>query len=156
MAVQGASEPSSACMSEPADTVRRRAGNRCEYCHLPQSAFLRALHIEHIVARQHGGSGELDHLALACWKCNLKNGPNLSGVDPQTGHITALFHPRKDEWNDHLSAIIGTIKPVRCKIHAWTTIGRATVQVLGLNEEMRQIVRYELWVEGLYAAESAL
>jgi len=36
-------------------TVRERAGYRCEYCCLPQDAepFF-AYHVEHIVARQHG------------------------------------------------------------------------------------------------------
>ena len=30
--------------------------------------------------------------------------------------------------------------------------GRTTIQVLGLNDEMRQLIRCELWVEGLYSA----
>ncbi len=34
--------------------VRQRAGNRCEYCHLPQDAtpFL-TFHVEHVIAKQH-------------------------------------------------------------------------------------------------------
>ena len=78
-------------MSELAEEVRRRAGYRCEYCRLPQVAFRRSFHIEHIVARQHGGSKQLDNLALACWNCNLKKGPNLAGVDPGTGQTAALL-----------------------------------------------------------------
>jgi hypothetical protein len=54
-------------MSEAAEAVRRRAGNRCEYCRFPQAAFRRGFHTEHIVARQHGGSASLDNLAFACW-----------------------------------------------------------------------------------------
>jgi 5-methylcytosine-specific restriction endonuclease McrA len=84
-------------MSDPAEAARRRAGDRCEYCRLPQTAFRRRFHIEHIVARQHGGSTNLDNLAFACWNCNLKKGPNLSGTDPETGQVTGLFHPRKDD-----------------------------------------------------------
>jgi hypothetical protein len=40
-------------------TVRERAGYRCEYCCLPQDAepFF-AYHVEHIVARQHGGGDD--------------------------------------------------------------------------------------------------
>jgi len=30
------------------EAVRRRAGNRCEYCHLPQGAFRRGFHTEHV------------------------------------------------------------------------------------------------------------
>jgi hypothetical protein len=33
-----------------------------------------------------------------------------------------------------------------------TPAGRATVQVLGPNDERRQLIRYELWIEGLYPA----
>lgn len=62
-------------MSAPSEAVRRRAGNRCEYCHLPQGAFRRGFHIEHIVARQHCGPTSLDNLAFACWSCNLKKVP---------------------------------------------------------------------------------
>ena len=137
-------------MIDPAEAVRHRAGNRCEYCRLPQAAFRRGFHTEHIVARQHGGSANLDNLAFACWSCNLKKGPNLSGIDPETGQITALFHPRKDEWSVHFSAHVDTLVPLGVEIRGLTPAGRATVRVLGLNEEMRQMVRYELWLEGLY------
>ena len=38
------------------ELVRRRAGNACEYCRIPQDATpLISFHIEHIVSRQHGG-----------------------------------------------------------------------------------------------------
>lgn len=84
--------------------VRRRAGNRCEYCHLPQDAFRRPFHIEHIIAKQHGGQIELKNLALACWYCNLKKGPNLAGIDPESGNTVALFNPRTDEWADHFAS----------------------------------------------------
>ena len=40
--------------------------------------------------------------------------------------------------------------PLGIEIRGLTPVGRATVRVLGLNEEMRQMVRYELWMEGLY------
>jgi hypothetical protein len=120
---------------------------------VPQSAFRRAFHIEHIIARQHGGLTEFDNLALSCWSCNFKKGPNLSGLDTQTGQINQLFHPRDHAWEEHLSAIVGALNPIGIAIVGLTPIGRATVQVLGLNEEMRQLLRYELWSEGLYAAE---
>lgn len=138
-------------MSELAEAVRLRAGNRCEYCRLPQAAFRRVFHTEHILARQHGGSTSFDNLAFACWSCNLKKGPNLSGIDPETGRMAALFHPRRDSWPEHFSAHIGTLIPHGVEIRGLTPAGRATVRVLGLNEEMRQMVRYELWLEGMYA-----
>ena len=47
-------------------TVRERADHRCEYCCLRQEAepFF-AYHVEHIVARQHGGTDDNANLALA-------------------------------------------------------------------------------------------
>ena len=45
--------------------VRTRANGRCEYCTLAQDQEPLALHIEHIVARQHGGKDTAENLALA-------------------------------------------------------------------------------------------
>jgi HNH endonuclease len=76
-------------------TVRERADHRCEYCYLPQNAepFF-AYHVEHIVARQHGGTDDNENLALACYHGNAHKGPNLSGLDPETGALVRLFHPK--------------------------------------------------------------
>jgi hypothetical protein len=134
-----------------ADEVRRRAGHHCEYCRVPQGSFRRLFHIEHIVARQHGGTTQLDNLALACWHCNLKKGPNLAGIDPDTGQTVPLFHPRRDRWADHFAVRIGTRMPLGIEIQGLTAVGRATVQVLDLNDEMRQMLRYQLWLEGTYS-----
>ena len=71
--------------------VRERAGKRCEYCGLDQAdSPLASLHIEHIIPRIHGGTDALDNLALACIDCNLRKGPNLIGIDPETNQITEL------------------------------------------------------------------
>ncbi len=62
------------------ELVRRRAGNQCEYCGMREGSRVRLrFHIEHIVARQHGGGDEQENLALACHLCNAHKGPNLSG-----------------------------------------------------------------------------
>lgn len=45
--------------------VIERAGNRCEYCHFPQSVTLLAFEMEHIISEKHGGTTTLDNLALA-------------------------------------------------------------------------------------------
>jgi hypothetical protein len=124
--------------------VRRRAAHRCEYCLIPQALFRRPFHIEHIIAKQHGGSTELDNLALACWQCNLKKGPNLAGLDPVTGEITRLFHPRKDAWAEHFVFQEVALKTGRVAIIGMTPVGRATARLLEMNEELRQVIRYEL------------
>ena len=64
--------------------VRERAHNACEYCHLHQDdSPLAVLHIEHIIPKVHGGTDDLDNLALACIDCNLHKGTNLTGIDPR-------------------------------------------------------------------------
>jgi len=51
-----------------------------------------------VVPRQHGGTDDPGNLALACHRCNLRKGPNLTGIDPITGEIVPLFDPRRDRW----------------------------------------------------------
>jgi predicted restriction endonuclease len=47
--------------------VKERAGHRCEYCGISQSALpLSTFHVEHIIAKQHGGSDDPNNLALSC------------------------------------------------------------------------------------------
>jgi HNH endonuclease len=117
--------------------VRQRADNRCEYCLLHQEYSHLAHHIEHIVAKQHGGSGDLDNLALACHRCNLSKGPNLTGLDRESGRIVPLFHPRRDRWAEHF-AWRGP------RIEGLTAIGRATVLVLAMDDARRLDLRTEI------------
>jgi hypothetical protein len=106
--------------------VWQRAQHRCEYCHVPQSAVRLTFHIEHIVARQHHGPTEEQNLALACHLCNSFKGPNLSAIDPETGTIVNVFHPRQHQWDEHFVLVANEIKGI-------TPIGRATVQLLNVN-----------------------
>lgn len=136
-------------MSDLTSEVRRRARGRCEYCHLPQAAFRRPFHVEHIVARQHGGTTTLENLALACWRCNWKKGPNLVGIDPETAQVVRLFHPRNQDWNEHFGV---RVHVAHIEIYGLTPEGRATARLLGWNDEMQQVLRYELWLEGIYGS----
>ena len=117
--------------------VRRRADGRCEYCLLRQEHSELTHHVEHIVAKQHGGPDDVNNLALACHRCNLCKGPNLTGIDTLTGGVVPLFHPRRDQWKDHFvlqdSRIEGT-----------TAAGRVTVHVLAMNDTRRVELRAEL------------
>ncbi len=61
--------------------VRERADGSCEYGQRRQiDSSLIPLHMEHIVARKHGGDDRLENLALACAECNLRKGSDLSGI----------------------------------------------------------------------------
>ena len=115
---------------EPAirNEVRQRAGNRCEYCRLRQEdEEENPFHIEHIIAQQHGGTDALENLALACSWCNAVKGPNLSSIDPDSGELTRLYHPRKDRWAEHFRRegpyILGL-----------TAVGRTTAWLLRFND----------------------
>ena len=119
------------------DLVRRRAGGRCEYCPLSEVHSELRHHVEHVVAKQHGGSDNADNLALACHRCNLRKGPNLTGIDSRTGEIERLFHPRRDDWSEHF-VVEGE------RIMGITAIGRATVHVLDLNNARRLELRAEI------------
>ena len=124
--------------------VRDRAAGYCEYCRLHQDYDrYYAFHVEHIVARQHGGSTDPANLAWSCHSCNLHKGPNLSGLDPQTGRIVQLFHPRRDRWEQHFRWA-GPILTAR------TAVGRATVAVLQLNTVERIELRMLLVNQGLF------
>ena len=59
--------------------------------------------VDHVIARQHHGQTVLPNLAMACFHCNAHKGPNVAGVDPQTGSIVRLYHPRNDRWADHFA-----------------------------------------------------
>ena len=118
--------------------VRNRAGNRCEYCRLHQDAapFLR-FHIEHIQARQHIQDDSSDNLALACPDCNRHKGPNLTTLDPNTREVVLLYHPRKDDWNEHF-VLDGYY------IRGTTQTGTATENLLKFNSDERVEMRSEI------------
>lgn len=122
--------------------VRDRAGNRCEYCRLSQdhSPVVR-FWIEHIIAKQHGGDDNPDNLALACPRCNRFKGPNLTGIDPKSGEIVPLFHPRKQRWQEHF-----TFDGVH--VIGLTEFGRATIRLLRMNSSERLEIRNLLRQQG--------
>jgi 5-methylcytosine-specific restriction endonuclease McrA len=115
--------------------VRHRAGDRCEYCRISAAIDEVSLQIERVAHRQHGGATVLENLALACQRCNAHKGPNLTGIDEETGTIERLFHPRQDRWQDHFAVRPdGTIAGI-------TAAGRVTVALLSMNAGQRRRLR---------------
>lgn len=125
--------------------VRDRADQHCEYCLLPAARVALRFEVEHVVARQHGGSDAIGNLAYACLHCNKHKGPNLSGIDRSRSRrkLVPLFHPRRHKWGYHFTfdgpRIVGR-----------TAIGRVTVQVLAMNDPLMVLLREELIEEGVY------
>ena len=74
---------------------------------------------------------------MACGYCNRHKGPNIAGLDPETGSLVPLYHPRNDRWDDHFEWN-GTMLVGR------TPIGRATVFLLAVNDWQRIELRDNL------------
>ena len=87
--------------------------------------------VDHIIANQHGGSDHENNLCLSCIRCNLKKGPNIASIDPETHRVVALFHPRDHVWPAHFAVDEDS------RIRGLTPEGRATVQLLGMNDVER-------------------
>ena len=121
----------------------QRGEGRCEYCHLPEAAAATPFCTDHIIAEKHGGPTNAANLAWACFYCNTHKGPNIAGLDPITGELTRLFHPRQDAWRDHFEWR-GTW------LFGKTGVGRATIQVLNINHFEAVAVREALRDEGMF------
>lgn len=124
--------------------VYERAAGLCEYCLLPER-FSFALHqIDHITAEKHGGKTVEDNLALSCIICNKYKGSDLASIDPVTGNITPLFHPRRQIWHEHFNIQSQGL------LVSYTPEGRSTIRLLQMNqpervEERRLLIEFGLW-----------
>ena len=107
--------------------VRDRARHRCEYCLLPEAVAFYPHEVDHVVAEKHDGQTVEGNLCLSCWVCNRHKGSDLTSIDPQTGAITPLFHPRRDRWDDHFRMHGAAINGI-------TPQGRATARMLHFND----------------------
>jgi hypothetical protein len=78
-----------------------------------------------------------------CVFCNAFKGPNLTGLDPATGKITRLYHPRQHKWTYHFrfqgSTLIGR-----------RAIGRTTIDVLQMNHPEIVALRDILMEGGIF------
>lgn len=108
---------------------------------MPQALLPLPFQLDHIVAEKHGGETVSANLALACPHCNLYKGPNIAGIEPTSGQLVRLFHPRTDSWAEHFF-----FEPPR--ITGRSPVGRVTVQVLAMNAEDFLLFRVELLREG--------
>jgi len=107
--------------------VSSRAKSRCEYCRLHADHAYFTHEVDHIYAEKHGGDTLDINLCLACADCNRHKGSDLCSLDPVTGDVVTLFHPRRDKWYEHFSLLeTGLIEPL-------TATGRVTERVLRFN-----------------------
>ena len=105
--------------------VAERALGCCEYCMSQVFFSTSGFTIDHI---NPDGGNDIENLALACHLCNGSKFTKTVAVDPETGELVAIFHPRNNAWKDHFcwnddfTKVIGT-----------TPTGRATVVRLHIN-----------------------
>lgn len=125
------------------DLVWQRAGSCCEYCQLPQGFSRIPFELDHVIACKHFGKTIASNLALSCYYDNSFKGSNIASLDPRSGRLTRLFHPRRHSWNYHFRwdgpYLIGR-----------TAIGRCTVRVLLMNLELRVVHRQLLIEAGVF------
>jgi hypothetical protein len=111
--------------------------------HEDDADFL-AFHVEHIIAKKHGGKDDPNSLCYACSECNWAKGPNLTGL--LAGKLYALFNPRQQHWTRHFrwdhTILVGKTKT-----------GIVTVQVLNINDAARVMLRENLLFEGRFPPE---
>jgi hypothetical protein len=125
--------------------VAERAVYRCEYCHAPEAVFNFPFEVEHIFPQAHGGSDDLENLALSCHACNLFKSDFETRKDEASQAEVALFHPQRDAWEQHFG-----VDAEGAAIFGITPVGRATVARLQLNRP-RHITARRRWIQlGLF------
>jgi hypothetical protein len=122
--------------------VRERAGHRWAYCrvHEDDDDFI-AFHVEHVIARQHGGTDDPETLCYAYSECNWAKGPNLAGL--LGDKLYPLFNPRKQAWKRHF-------RWEHTTLDGKTKTGIVTVGVLNINDPSRILLRENLLFEGRF------
>ena len=123
--------------------VYERVRGCCEYCLIPETAVLAAHEVDHIIPQKHGGPTEADNLALSCALCNKRKGSDLASLDPDTGEIVPLYHPRRDLWSDHFRISTDQLIPL-------TPTSRTTIRLLQLNSPDRVEERKLLIAAGIF------
>lgn len=123
--------------------IADRARGRCEYCQLPQALTTLPHEVDHIRARKHRGPDTLQNTCWACAGCNAAKGTNVAGYDPDTDELVPLFNPRRDTWEAHF-VWDGPI------LRGRTPVGRATIEVLRINDPERVDHRRVLIAAGLF------
>jgi hypothetical protein len=89
----------------------------------------------------------MGNTCFACAHCNAAKGSNVAGYDPETSVLTPLFNPRRDVWEEHFrwhgAILVGQ-----------TTVGRATIDVLRINDSDCVEQRQALIEAGVFPPES--
>jgi hypothetical protein len=135
--------------SEIRRIVALRAHHVCEYCLTAEGDAFFRFQIEHIISRKHGGSSELENLALACVFCNRYKGSDIASLSIETKELVRFYNPRADRWREHFRLNKVFIEPL-------TQIGEATIRILQMNHDEQILEREVLHRRGRYPSAQAL
>ena len=120
--------------------VETDARHRCGYCLCSEELVGMEMLIDHIWPESRYGETTRLNLWLACNKCNEFKSNHTHAEDPESLRMVRLFNPRRQKWFKHFRWIEGGLK-----IEGLTPTGRATVEKLKMNRQLRVIAR-ENWL----------
>ncbi len=123
--------------------VFQKAKQKCEYCLIHKDDTFFGCQVDHIIAEKHGGATTFENLALACTICNRAKGSDIATL--VAGELVRLFHPRLDQWHEHFG-----IASDGFTIVSNSSIGKATIQLLGFDDSERLLEREMLFESGRY------
>jgi hypothetical protein len=126
--------------------VRSRAGGVCEYCLLHEADVIRGFQVDHVIAEKHKGLTDDHNLAWCCPFCNRAKGSDVATW--LEGHLVRLYNPCIDRWSEHFILAGARLEPL-------TSIGQATVWLLGMNDSRRLVLRTQLMSFGQFPTAAA-
>jgi len=85
--------------------------------------------VDHVIPESKGGLTEFDNLCFSCRRCNEFKGCTLTAKVPLSKRIAPLYHPRRQNWNEHFAW-----DETGVLITGLTDIGRATIIALNMND----------------------
>jgi hypothetical protein len=97
--------------------------------------------VDHIIPPSFGGDDSRDNLCLACPMCNRHKARRVAAIDPETGSEAPLFHPCRDEWEEHFAWDVPATRLV-----GLTPTGRTTIEALKINRQTMIELR-GMWVQ---------
>jgi hypothetical protein len=115
---------------EKRQIVKERANTCCEYCQCQEEFCPSPFSIEHVTPLAKNGTDDLENLAYSCQGCNNFKYISIEAIDPLSGEMVKLYHPRKDVWNEHFRWSKDHLRLIGISPSA-----RATIDLLKLNRK---------------------
>jgi HNH endonuclease len=121
--------------------IRERFHDRCAYCQTVEALTATTFEFEHIQPLSLNGLTIFENVCLACPSCNRFKGTRQKARDPLTGEEVNLFHPHRQQWQEHFGW-----SEDQTKLIGRSPTGRATIEALKINR--LSVVRLRrLWIK---------